>query len=150
MQNRSTADWLAARPEYAEVMRLVVDRGHFLTDREFHSKLSVCVIAGRLSQKLFPSEDPLNKQIYLPEKKEFIKIVGVLKHRNATAAIGGSLAAQDFSLDVYIPITTMQVRMGDREQKRTGGSFSVKEFELTQCTVRVASVKDVPKTAQTG
>ncbi len=135
-------------PEYAEVMRLVVDRGHFLTDREILSKLSVCVIAGRLSQKLFPSEDPLNKQIYLPEKKEFYKIVGVLKHRNATAAIGGSLAAQDFSLDVYIPITTMQSRMGDREQKRTGGSFSVKEFELTQCTVRVGKVKDVPKTAK--
>lgn len=134
-------------PEYADVTQLVVDRGHFLTDRELQSKLSVCVIAAKLAEKLFPSEDPLNKQIFLPEKKEFYKIVGVLQHRNATAAIGGSLAAQDFSLDLYIPITTMRSRMGDRETKRTGGSFSVKEFELTQCTIRVNDVNDVPRTA---
>ena len=135
-------------PEYAEVTRLFIDRGHFLTDREIVSKASVCVIAARLGEKLFPSEDPVNKQIFLPEKKEFFKIVGVLKHRNATAAIGGSLASQDFSLDVYIPITTMQARMGDRETKRTGGSFSVKEFELTQCTIRVGDVDDVERTAE--
>ena len=135
-------------PEYAEITRLVVDRGHFLTDRELVSKATVCVIAAKLAQRLFPSEDPLNKQIYLPEKKEFYKIVGVLKHRNATAAIGGSLASQDFSLDVYIPITSMQARMGDRETKRISGSFSVKEFELTQCTIRVTDVDDVERTAK--
>lgn len=135
-------------PEYAEVTRLVVDRGHFLTDRELVSKATVCVIAARLAEKLFPSEDPVNKQVFLPEKKEFYKVVGVLKHRNATAAIGGSLAAQDFSLDIYIPITTMQVRMGDRETKRISGSFSVKEFELSQCTIRVDSVDNVERTAK--
>ncbi len=135
-------------PEYADVTRLFIERGHFLTDRELLSKMPVCVIAAQLGAKLFPSEDPLNKQIYLPDKKEYYRIVGVLKHRNATAAIGGSLAAQDFSLDVYIPLTTMQIRMGDRETKQTGGSFSVKEFELTQITVRVGKVEDVPRTAE--
>lgn len=135
-------------PEYADATRLIIERGHFLTDRELVSKSSVCVIAAKLAERLFPSEDPLNKQIFLPEKKEFYTIVGVLKHRNATAAIGGSLAAQDFSLDVYIPITTMEVRMGDQEVKRTGGSFSIQHFELSQITVRVRDVKDVPKTAQ--
>jgi putative ABC transport system permease protein len=135
-------------PEYAEATRLSVARGHFLTDRELVSKASVCVIAAKLAERLFPSEDPLNKQIFLPEKKEYYKIVGVLKHRNATAAIGGSLASQDFSLDIYIPISTMQVRMGDQEVKRTGGSFSIQHFELSQITVRVKNVKDVPKTAQ--
>lgn len=135
-------------PEYADVTRLVVSRGHFLTSRECNSRLSVCVIAARLAEKLFPSEDPLNKQIYLPEKKEFYKIVGVLKHRTATAAIGGSLAAQDFSLDIYIPITTMRLRMGDNETKRTGGSFSIKSFELSQITVQVDDAEDVPRTAK--
>ena len=57
--------------EYAEVTRLEIDRGHFLTPRELETKASVCVIAGQLAQKLFPSEDPLNKQIFLPEKKEY-------------------------------------------------------------------------------
>ena len=135
-------------PEYADVTRLVVDRGHFLTPREIEGSSSVCVIAAQLASKLFPSEDPLNKQIFLPEKKEYYRIVGVLKHRNATAAIGGSLAAQDFSLDIYIPITTMRLRMGDQETKRTGGSFSIKQFELSQITVQVGKSDDVPRTAK--
>jgi len=135
-------------PEYADVTRLVINRGHFLTSQEVESRSSVCVIAATLAGQLFPSEDPINKQIYLPEKKEYYKIVGVLKPRNATAAIGGSLAAQDFSLDIYIPITTMRLRMGDNETKRTGGSFSIKSFELSQITVQVDSVEDVPRTAK--
>lgn len=135
-------------PEYKEVTRLEVAKGHFLTYRECAARSAVCVIAANLAERLFPSEDPLNKQIYLPEKRDYYKIVGVLKHRNATAAIGGSLAAQDFSLDIYIPIDTMRQRMGDDEIRRTGGAFSAKSFELSQVTIQVADVKDVPKTAQ--
>lgn len=135
-------------PEYAEITRLKVARGHFLTHREVDARHSVCVISAVLADRLFPSEDPINKKMYLPEKQEYFNIVGVLQKRNATAAIGGSLAAQDFSLDVYIPITTMYQRMGDREIKRTGGSFSVKSFQLSQVTLRVAEVEDVPRTAK--
>lgn len=135
-------------PEYAEINRLTVARGHFITHREVDSKRSVCVISGVLADRLFPSEDPINKQMYLPEKQEYFSIVGVLKKRNATAAIGGSLSGQDFSLDIYIPISTMYQRMGDREIKRTGASFSIKSFELSQLTIQVSDVQDVPRTAE--
>ena len=137
-------------PEYAEITRLEVanDRSHFITDQEMLSEKPVCVLAANLSDTLFPSEDPLGKRIYLTEKKEFYTVVGVLKHRNATAAIGGSLSAQDFSRDVYIPLTTMQRRMGDTERKNSGGAFSIKEFELSQATIRVKDIDDVPRTAE--
>jgi len=133
---------------YAEVTRLVVARGRFLSTVEVSKSKAVCVIAANLATKLFPSEDPLGKQIYIPEKREFFKIVGVLRHRNASAAIGGSLAAQDFSLDVYIPITTMRQRMGDLEVQRRNGSFVVKNFELTQITIQVSDADDVKRTAK--
>lgn len=133
---------------YAEVTRLFAARGRFLSPVEVAQSKSVCVIAADLARKLFPSEDPLYKQIYLPEKKEFYEIVGVLKPRNATAAIGGSLASQDFSLDVYIPITTMQLRMGDLEIQRSNGSFIAKSFELTQITIQVENIDDVKRTAK--
>lgn len=135
-------------PEYMEVTRLKIARGHFLTSREMDTNAAVCVIAAVLAEKLFPSEDPLNKPVFLPEKKEFFKVVGVLEPKTATAAIGGSLAAQDFSLDVYIPITTMRATMGDKEQKQTGGGFSTSEFELSQMTIRVNDPENVPKTAE--
>ena len=109
---------------------------------------SHCVIAGQLAEAMFPREDPLNKQVYLPDKQQFYKIVGVLKHRNATAAIGGSLAAQEFSKDVYIPISTMRSRMSDLERKSSGGTFSIKEFELSQVTIQVSDSSKVVPTAK--
>ena len=135
-------------PDYAPVNRLEIARGHFITHREVDAQRSVCVISAVLAERLFPSEDPINKQMYLPEKQEYFNIIGVLKKRNATAAIGGSLSAQDFSLDVYIPISTMLQRMGDREIKVTGTSYSITIFELSQITIQVRNIEDVPRTAE--
>jgi putative ABC transport system permease protein len=134
--------------DYDELTRLFVSRGRFLSAIEIEQRKSVCVIAANLATKLFPSVDPMYKEIYLPEKKEYFSIVGVLKPRNATAAIGGSLAAQDFSLDVYIPITTMRQRLSDLEIRRSGGTFSAKIYELSQITVEVEELSQVKQTAK--
>ena len=135
-------------PEYADITRLEIAKGHFITHRDVDASNSHCVIAGQLAEAMFPREDPLNKQVYLPDKQQFYKIVGVLKHRNATAAIGGSLAAQEFSKDVYIPISTMRSRMSDLERKSSGGTFSIKEFELSQVTIQVSDSSKVVPTAK--
>jgi putative ABC transport system permease protein len=135
-------------PAYREVVGLTIERGHFFTDVENDSATSVCVLAGQLARRLFPSEDPIQKLIFLPEENTYYRVIGVLKHKEATAAIGGSLSAQDFSMDVYIPIKTMQAQFGDMIQKRAGGSFTAQIFELSQVTVRVRNVADVPKTAK--
>ena len=45
-------------PEYAEVTRLEVDRGRFLTDVEVHEKQNHCVLAAEVAERLFPFEDP--------------------------------------------------------------------------------------------
>jgi putative ABC transport system permease protein len=138
-------------PDYAALNRLEVDdpdRSHFLTPMETDSAANVCVIAAELAKRLFPSEDPIKKQIYVIDSKLYFEIVGVLKHRDPSAAIGGSLAAQDFSLDVYIPITTMRRRMSDQERRMTPGSFSTQIFELSQVTVKVDNVDNVRKTAK--
>lgn len=135
-------------PEYAEVTRLEIELGHFITDAEVDAKVSHCVLAAHLARDLFPYENPLGKEIYLPEIRDYYKVVGILKHRNATAAVGGSLSAQDFSKDVYIPISTMRQRIGDEVVKRGSGSFSVQIFELSQVTLRVGDVNEVPRTAE--
>ena len=36
---------------------------------------------------------------------DFYRVVGVMKPRAPSAGIGGSLAAESFSNDVYMPIT---------------------------------------------
>jgi putative ABC transport system permease protein len=73
--------------------------------------------------------------------------VGVLKPRAPSAGIGGSFAAEDYSLDVYIPITTMWRRDGDMEIVTKPGTFQRDLFELSQITLRVDDRENVLATA---
>ncbi len=75
-------------------------------------------------------------------------MVGVLKHRDPTAAIGGSLEAQDFANDVYVPISTMRKRIGDTIVVRRSGSREGESVELNQITLRIDSVDNVMNTAK--
>jgi putative ABC transport system permease protein len=134
-------------PEYYDVTRLAIDRGHFITDAEVAARANICVLAHYVAERLFPYEDPIGRRIYLAEHTDFYTVVGVLQHRNATAAIGGSLDAQDFSNDVYIPITTMRQRIGDTVVTRGSGSFEGEILELNQITLRVDHVDNVLRTA---
>ncbi|MFM9116836.1 MAG: ABC transporter permease, partial [Planctomycetota bacterium] len=88
-------------PEYAEVTRLEIDRGHFISDVDVDKRNYHCVLAALVAEKLFPFEDPIGRRVYLAEHTDYYTVVGVLKPRNATAAIGGSLDSQDFSNDMY-------------------------------------------------
>ena len=133
-------------PEYAEVTRLEIDRGHFISDVDVDKRTPHCVLAARVAEKLFPFEDPIGRRVYLAEHTDYYTVVGVLKPRNATAAIGGSLDSQDFSNDMYIPISTCRQRIGDIVVTRGSGSFEGEILELNQITIRVDGVDNVIKT----
>jgi len=135
-------------PEYAEVTKLQVSAGHFLTDAENFSRDCHCVLSAKVAERLFPYEDPIGQRIYMPENQDFYLIVGVLKPKGATAAIGGSMSAQDFSNDVYIPIRTLQQRIGDTIMTMRSGSREGEIIELNQITLRVADVGQVKQTAE--
>ncbi len=127
--------------EYAEVTRLEVDRGHFVSDAELHSRANHCVLAAEVAQRLFPFEDPLGRSINVEDS--YYLIVGVMKPRMPSAGIGGSLAAQDYANDVYIPISTLWSRIGDTIVTRRAGSFEREKVELSQVTLRIDKVENV-------
>ncbi len=133
-------------PEYAAVTRLVLDRGHFVTDVEQHAKQNHCVLAAEVAERLFPYEDPIGHSIHVEEL--YYVVVGLMKPKMATAAIGGSLAARDFANDVYVPISTLQSRIGDVVVTRRSGSFEREQLELTQVTLCVDKVENVLETAE--
>ena len=135
-------------PEYAEVTRLEVERGHFITDAEVKLQQNHCVLAARVVERLFPYEEPIGRSIYLPEHNDFYKIVGTVKDRRPTAAIGGSLDAQDFSNDVYVPISTVRKRIGDTVVVRRSGTREGETVELNQITLRVDGIHNVLRTAE--
>jgi putative ABC transport system permease protein len=124
-------------PEYFDVTQLRIDRGRILSDADINDRQNFCVLASEIAKLLFPYEDPIGRRVYLSESQDFYQVVGVLKYRTPTAAIGGSLEAQDFSSDVYIPITTMRQRVGDFIITRRGSTWTSEIVELNQITIRV-------------
>jgi putative ABC transport system permease protein len=134
-------------PEYADVNHLKINTGRFLMDADEVRADTVCVLAANVADKLFPLIDPIGQRVYIPESKDYYRVVGVLEHRNASAAIGGSLDSQDFSGDVYIPMSTLRRRVGDTVFTRRSGQMETEIMELNQITLQVSSVDQVRATA---
>jgi putative ABC transport system permease protein len=133
-------------PEYALVTHLDIDRGRFLTDADMQHKRNVCVLGAGTAEKLFPIEDPLGRSVRV--ENLYYAVVGVVKPRAASAAIGGSLDSQDFSNDVYVPISDLWSRIGDTVISRRSGSVEGETLQLNQITLRINAVGNVLATAE--
>ncbi len=136
-------------PAYAEVNHLSIRSGggRFLSDADELKADTVCVISAGVADRLFPFEEPLGKRVTVPEHTDKYKVVGVLEHRNPSAAIGGSLDSQDFSADIYIPMRTLRKRIGDTIVTRRSGQFQTEIMELNQITLQAESQDQVRTSA---
>ena len=130
---------------YLEVNHLAMASGRFLSDADQRDLANVVVLAKDVAKELFPYEDPVGRAIQIDTL--YYKVIGVTAERTASAGIGGSLAAQDFNKDVYIPINTFRVRIGDEVRTFKQSGFETDFVELNQITLSVADVKDVLRTA---
>jgi len=135
-------------PEYADLNSLEIqpNRGHFISDIDVDNRINVCVLAAEVATTLFGFKNPVGQTIHVDD--DVYTVVGVLKPKAATAAIGGSMSGQAFDKDVYIPISTLWQRVGDFVVTVGGGSFSGEIVELNQVTLKVTDSKKVLNTAQ--
>ena len=133
-------------PEYARAMHLNVDRGHFISPVDLDNEDNVCALGAGTAKIFFPLEDPLGQTIRIRHVP--YRVVGVMESRLPMAGIGGSLEAQDFSQDVYIPVTTFWRRIGDRTLTIGAGQRSGQEVELSQITFQVEKTSEVLPTAK--
>jgi len=131
---------------YQDLNHLEVGQGRFITDQDEARIENVAVLGGDTVNALFPFENPLGKTILVNNQP--YQVVGYMKHRSGSAGIGGSLAAQDYNNDVYIPLRTFRSRFTDLIIRASSGSFSAEEVQLSQITLKVADRKDVLVTAE--
>jgi putative ABC transport system permease protein len=127
--------------DYDEFNRLVLERGRFLTEADNARVMNYAVLAYETSKTLFPYEDPIGQSVKIGT--DYYTVVGVTKERASTAAIGGSLAGQEFNKDIYIPLTTCKLRFGERIMNSRVGSQEFEETQLTQITLQVGSIDEV-------
>ena len=98
--------------DYAEFNHLEIEQGRFLTEADNEQYQNYAVLARETAETLFPYEDPIGESVKLGT--DYYTVIGVTSERASTAGIGGSLAAQDFNKDVYIPLNTCRLRFGER------------------------------------
>ncbi len=132
--------------EYLEMNHLQLAKGRFLSDSDGEEMANVVVLAAQVAQTLFPFEDPIDKTVEFRGAR--FKVIGVIQERVASAAIGGSMSGQDFSKDLYIPLSTFRVRIGDTVFTAINGTFSAEQVELNQITLKVQDRADVLRTAE--
>lgn len=132
--------------EYAEMNHLKLLRGRFLTDEDETHMANVAVLGADTASTLFPFEDPIGQSVQVRNHR--YKVVGVMRSRTASAAIGGSLSGQDFNKDIYIPLSTFRVRIGDVVFTRLSGTFMSEEVQLNQITLKVRDRSDVVPTSE--
>jgi putative ABC transport system permease protein len=127
--------------EYADFNLLQIQKGRFLTASDNEKYENFAVVAAETAKNLFPYEDPIGQSIKLGS--DYYTVVGVTRERESSAGIGGSLAAQDYNRDVYIPLNTCKLRFGERIIDNRSGSRQAEETQLTQITVQVGSMDEV-------
>jgi putative ABC transport system permease protein len=129
-------------PEYAEVTKIELARGRFLIDKDNDDMENVCVLGAATADALFPFEDPIGQSILM--SSHFYRIVGVMKDRMPTGGTGGSLAAEEFNNDVYVPLRTVNARFGKAVVIRTSGSMSGEDVAIHQVTLTLDVNIDSP------
>jgi putative ABC transport system permease protein len=133
-------------PDYVDMNHLELAQGRFISDRDRREKTNVCVLGAGTAEQLFQYLDPLGQSVKIADRR--YSVVGVTRRREASAAIGGSMSGQEYNQDIYIPLETMRVRMGDLDIDRRQGSFSAEEVELNQITLRITDVDQVVPTSK--
>jgi len=131
--------------DYLEVNHLKMNSGRFLSDADDESLQNYVVLANGVAKALFPLDTPVGKSIQIGGI--YYSVIGVTERREASAGIGGSLTAQDYDKDLYIPINTLRVRLGDQIFTPKQGGFDSEQVELNQITLSVRSREDVVPTA---
>jgi putative ABC transport system permease protein len=131
--------------KYLKMNNLRMARGRFISDKDLEQGDNVCVIGDQTARQLFPYQDPIGE--FLQIEDAFYVIIGQTQSRNPTAGIGGSMTAQDYNFDVYIPLSTLRARIGDMVITSRAGSREGEQVELSQITVTVADLEQVDETA---
>ncbi len=137
---------VGVNPDFLKMTGQQTEHGRFLTDADLFYRANVAVLGAQAAEKLFPYGDPVGKTVRVGEDHYF-RIVGVTSYKAPSSGTGGSLAAQDFNKDIYIPLTTNRARFGDVIENEKQGSYTSEKIELSQVTVTVDSMANVKKTA---
>ncbi len=132
---------LGSTPDFLDLYKMEIDRGHFITATDVLQGNKVCVLSPEVALALLGYEDPIGRAIHIAS--DFYTVIGVLKQKGGISEIPGARAKQEFSRDVHIPITTLWSRLSDIYTRTESGIPIV-----TQVTLSLKDSTQVVETAE--
>jgi putative ABC transport system permease protein len=132
---------VATTPDYKDINKLKEAAGRFLVEKDSQEMQNVCVLGSTVAEKLFPFGGAIDQTILI-DKFSYL-VVGVLEERMPTGGSGGSMAAENYNSDVYIPIGTAEGRFGKTVFLRQSGTRSGEQVQFSQLTLTVQDIDQV-------
>jgi putative ABC transport system permease protein len=143
---------LGTTENYFDVVNVHLARGRTLgaVDNLKHAK--VCVIGSRVARDLFPNDDPLGKTVTVQSRSAGsvpYTIVGVLSNVLTAGNPAKGLAARDINSDLYIPISTADMRYGELKISVSGRSREFSNVLYSDVYVHVEPQEQVLAVSKT-
>ncbi len=135
------ANAIGTVPWFPNVSNRKIIKGRFINEQEMADCKNVCVLSSELASKVFAIDDPIGKSIKV--RGDAFIVIGIME--NPGAAQPNQEATSN--LELYIPMTSLNIRFGDIIVNRRSGNMSMEKVELSQIIVKVKDINLVNKTA---
>jgi putative ABC transport system permease protein len=139
---------VSVTPEFFRQNNIVVNRGRAIEANDEEKLDNVAVIGSSAADAIFPGEDAVGKTVSIDGLGDQItfSVVGVTEDKKlAAGTLGGGDA--EFARVLFIPFATDRARIG-RELVTFKNGYNVERLDISQLTVSVRSLDDVPRTAK--
>ncbi len=136
-------------PDFFHQNNLVILRGRAISTVDNNLLDNVAVISASAAEVLFPALDPIGRTVSIEGFRELLIFTVIGLAEDKALATGGDAGANtDYSKVLFIPFSTDRARFGQNIiSYKAGASFSIERIEVSQITVSIDDVKNVPKTA---
>jgi ABC-type lipoprotein export system ATPase subunit/ABC-type lipoprotein release transport system permease subunit len=150
-RRHATVRVVATTQAYAAIHPLELAAGRFLRDGggpadpgDGERLRNVVVLGAGAARELFPFEEAVGKAVVI-NKAEYL-VVGVIRDRLPYTSTDGKSLDVNYNMDVYMPLRTCLVRFGQRVMFRQGSNILAEQVELSQITLTVSDIDQVPST----
>jgi putative ABC transport system permease protein len=138
---------LGVTPEFLKQNNITIAVGRGIDGADELRFDNVCVLGSATAETLFPTQNPVGRSVTmenLGQTKSYV-VIGVIEPKTLAAGKDGGDA--DFTKVMFIPFSTDRVRVGRELITIKATGFQWEKLQVSQISVTVADVANVPKTA---
>jgi putative ABC transport system permease protein len=142
---------LGTTHNFFDVVNLRLARGRALCDLDEKEHAKVCIIGAEVARTLFQNEDPLGKLITVVSASTGrvpYQVIGILTDVLTAGTPAKGRGARNINRDMYIPLSTADLRYGALKYKRTSGTREMKEVHFSDIYLKVDELESVLLTSR--